>query len=348
MNITDILKQKIEADGPVDMGTFMSLCLSHPEHGYYMTRDPFGVDGDFTTAPEISQLFGEVLGAWAADRWMQLGSPAEFVLLECGPGRGTLMSDLLRATKKVEGFHEAAKIHLMEISPVLKEKQHEALGDYFPVWISALDEIPQDLPVIMIANEFLDALPIRQLRKAKDRWAERVVGLHKGEFILGHKGIFDALVPEGFKQAREGSVLEISPAREAFVKDAESLMRKNGGACVLIDYGHAKTELSDTLQAVKGHEKIEVLEHMGEADLTSHVDFEPLLKLFSERAAIRTQGAFFRMLGVELRATKLGMFNPERKDDVDGQVRRLIGSGKGEMGELFKVLEAFYEVPEEF
>ncbi|HEU4838358.1 MAG TPA: SAM-dependent methyltransferase, partial [Micavibrio sp.] len=175
--LSDIIRDYICRNGPMTVGRYMEICLSHPEHGYYMTRDPFGVAGDFTTAPEISQLFGEMIGAWLADLWIKMGSPTQLSLVECGPGRGTLMADIMRATKNVSGFHDAAKIYLMEMSPALKDIQKQKLEAYDTRWIDDLGQLPALIPVLLVANEFLDALPVRQLMRVNGSWKERGVSI---------------------------------------------------------------------------------------------------------------------------------------------------------------------------
>ena len=213
----------------MDLGEYMALCLAHPEHGYYMTRDPFGKGGDFTTAPEISQLFGEMIGVWLADVWAQMGSPSEFTLLECGPGRGTLMADILRATKKVSGFHEAAKVHLMEISPVLIESQRANLAGYDTRWISDLTQLDSTSPVLVVANEFLDALPVRQLERRGADIFERVVSLlPDGSLGMSLKPIDGSIAPYIRSVGGDG-IIEISPVLNQFVRSIANLLKKQKG-----------------------------------------------------------------------------------------------------------------------
>ena len=318
-----VLKQKIERDGPMDVATFMSLALGHPEHGYYMKHDPFGLAGDFTTAPEVSQLFGEMIGVWVADVWGQMGSPARFILLECGPGRGTLMADILRATKTVTGFHEAAEIHLLEMSAVLRARQSEALRGYDPHWHDDLSSVPDDAPIIVIGNEFLDALPFHQFVKTDLGRVERRIALKDGVFVF---------------MPKDGVVVEASPQREEFIKGIASRLKAQSGAALFIDYGHLKSGQGDTFQAVKGHEYVDMLSHIGDADLTSHVDFEALQKVIDvQGVATATQGDFLKALGVEVRAQIL-MKNAmlSQAQDVEKGLHRLVDSDQ--MGELFKVL----------
>ena len=334
-----IVKRHIAAQGPMDIGAFMSLALSHPEHGYYMKQDPFGAAGDFTTAPEVSQMFGEMLGAWAADLWMQMGAPARFIFLECGPGRGTLMRDMLRGGGVAPGFTEAAEVHLMEISPALQAKQAETLAGFNPQWHEGLESVPDDVPIIMVGNEFLDALPFRQFEKTESGWQERVVVDEDGLNIV-LKPVPAAMlvhIPQAFQDAKEGSVYEFSLPREAFVNALAERFKVQGGMGLFIDYGHARSGLGDTFQALYKHEYCGVLEHIGDADLTSHVDFEALVRgLDVPVYGPRTQGAFLKALGIAQRAAMLAGSNPSEDEAITGQLERLTGAD--EMGTLFKVL----------
>jgi NADH dehydrogenase [ubiquinone] 1 alpha subcomplex assembly factor 7 len=277
------LIRDIRSYGPMDIGQFMGYALGHPDYGYYMTRDPLGVAGDFTTAPEISQMFGEMIGLWAADCWIQAGRPDPFILLECGPGRGTLMADALRAASKVEGFAAAKRLILQEISPVLRQKQQAALENHAPAWISDLSELSKEYPIIMIGNEFIDALPIRQLCFQKSQWHERAVGIDAEERLI--LGLLPApetlvhLVPSAFRQGQEGVIYEVSPARDRFVEETSRMIARCGGAALWIDYGHGYSGAGDTLQAVRSHRFVPWLESPGEVDITSHVDFQRLRDL---------------------------------------------------------------------
>ena len=318
-----LLKMQIAAHGPMDVGQFMAQALGHPKNGYYMKKDPFGADGDFTTAPEISQMFGEVIGAWAADVWAQLGRPAKFILLECGPGRGTLMADMMRATQSVEGFHQACQIRLLEMSPVLKEAQAKALKDYKPRWHTSLDNLSIDCPVIAIANEFLDALPIRQMENTSHGWIERLISYsaEKGFHFTGGTG----------------EIFESAPAREEFVHLLCGRIKAHSGAALFIDYGHVKSAPGDTLQAVYRHEFVSVFENIGDADITSHVDFEAVAR----HAGIDVygpveQGAFLKAIGIEKRAQYLEGRPKAKKDEIEKALHRLTHSDQ--MGSLFKAI----------
>ena len=326
------LKEIIERNGPISVETFMGLVTAH----YYSTRDPFGAKADFTTAPEISQMFGEMIGVFAADAWIKMGSPASFTLLECGPGRGTLMADIMRATRHVPGFHEAAKIVLMEISPILRGKQQEALKDYPVEWVTSTDSQilrSSDSPIILIANEFLDALPMQQWIWAEDEWRERAVSFENDQFVLCVLPLHPSQpFPPcmGGRAKGGGDVWEQSPARETFVKKAAELLRARTGVALFIDYGHDVSGCGDTLQAVKDHKFVDVLDHIGEADLTSHVDFDALKKAVSGLVTVHGpvgQGVFLKRLGIELRAQRLNQ--PD-------ELARL--TAPDQMGNLFRVL----------
>lgn len=333
----DFIKALIQKNGPIDIGQFMSLALGHPQLGYYMKQDPFGANGDFTTAPEISQMFGEMIAAWILEVWQQMGTPSPFTLLECGPGRGTLMVDIMRSLKNVPGFHDAAQVHLMEISPVLKQMQGAALASYNPKWHVNLETVP-DQPMIVIANEFLDALPVRQLIKSEKGWDERLVTLAGEEFGYTTRPLpIDIGVV-----AKVGDIFEISPVRSGFVADLVKKMSKNSeGAALLIDYGHAHSGFGDTLQAIKDHKYVSPLEFVGDADLTTHVDFEAVRKAAEGAGAQVTdpveQGAWLRTIGIQHRADTLkAKANEAQKFDIEKALQRLTDSSQ--MGSLFKVI----------
>ncbi len=321
MRLEDTIKQEIQHNGPMDVGAFMARVVAY----YYNSRDPFGEGGDFTTAPEISQIFGELLGAWAADCWTQMGRPSKFMLVECGPGRGTLMVDALRATAKIPGFHEAAQIHLIENSESLKARQRDVLQDFDVSWHDGLEGVPDNAPLILLANEFLDALPIRQFQRADGKWKERVIGVDgAGNFHFG-------LIPTAQPQNIEGDFYETSPACELFVKNTCERLKAQGGAALFIDYGYVEGH-GDTLQAVKNHDYVPVLEQVGEADLTAHVDFAAL-----SEGLVTTQGEFLRALGISQRAAMLKQKATESQaKDIDEAVGRLTSTDQ--MGELFKVM----------
>ena len=341
------LRRLIEAEGPLSVARYMTLCLSHPQYGYYVTRDPLGVAGDFTTAPEISQMFGELIGLWAAAIWQAMGSPPRVLLAELGPGRGTLMADALRAARVVPAFRAAAEVHLVEMSPVLRARQLETLsgGGVSATWHADVAELP-DAPLIVIANEFFDALPVNQAVKTDSGWHERMVGIDaQGRLAFGLAPDpirqFERLLPERLRDAPAGAVFEWRPDH-VLVELCRRLLRF-GGAALVIDYGHAASGFGDTLQAVRRHSFADPLLAPGESDLTSHVDFEAL-----RNAAVHCgagvcgpigQGAFLRGLGIEARAARLrANASAEQAASVDAALARLTGFGPGQMGELFKVL----------
>lgn len=362
--LEEIILAAIKRDGPMDIGRFMDLALAHPQYGYYRKQDPLGRGGDFTTAPEISQMFGEMLGVWAVDTWRKLGAPSECILLECGPGRGTLMADCLRAAKGAPEFLKAAAIHLLETSPVLKEKQAEALKGYDVSWHEDLADLPAGRPVIVIANEFLDALPILQYERAGGTWFERGVEFKKKKFVIARGPLGPRSNPENTAAHKnsglprrlqrlamtnlseeENAIYEISPAREGWMAQLYERLKQSGGAGLFVDYGHGKTAPGDTLQAVYRHKYCGVLEHIGEADLTAHVDFEPLMNLAHEKGlavhGLTEQSAFLRALGIDLRAQRLlHKANPRQAQDIHAALQRL--TDPGQMGALFKVMGVSY------
>lgn len=341
-----ILKAEIEDTGPLSVARYMELALGHAEHGYYMKQDPFGEDGDFITSPEITQMFGEMLGLWACVVWQGMGSPDPVNLVELGPGRGTLMADALRATYMADDFDEAMRIWLVETSPALREAQRKAIvrSLMMPAWRDRFDEVGEG-PLIVLGNEFFDALPIRQYVKTAEGWRERLVGLNAAgdglAFELSGEPAQDGAVPEHLRDAEEGAVFEDqSISRQIMTQIAERVV-KFGGAALFFDYGHVETAVGETLQALKNHEYADVLADPGNQDLTAHVDFAALAE--AARAAGADvlgpvpQGAFLERLGMRQRADAL-MLNatPEQVQEIDGAYARL--THDDQMGELFKVI----------
>ena len=304
------IRDRIKADGPISVETYMEACNGY----YYATRDPFGAAGDFTTAPEISQMFGEIVGAAIVDCWKRSGAPADAIYAELGPGRGTLAGDALRVLRPA-GFVGA--VHFVETSPVLRDAQALTIAD--AQWHDAIDDLP-DAPLLLVANEFLDALPIRQWVDG----AERRVTVAAG----------------GLAFDRDGEIVETSPARDEAVAAIARRLVRNGGVALLIDYGHAKSAPGDTLQAVRRHTFAPVLANPGEQDLTAHVDFEAVGRAAEHAGAsvtpVLTQGEWLKRLGIEARAAALSSSNPARSDDIRSALHRL--TAPGEMGELFKVI----------
>lgn len=341
------LKHRIERDGPISVAEFMSLALGHREHGYYIKQDPFGAAGDFITAPEISQCFGELIGIWAVAVWEQAGAPAPVNFVELGPGRGTLMADALRAAAQRPAFLQSVHVHLVETSPVLREAQSKSLSNsglaQQPVWHDTLATVPSG-PAIIIANEFFDALPIRQIVATSAGWRERLVGLVDGQLrFLADAGTPDMspLVPTRLRNAAHpGDLFEYCPAAIAAIDDMAQRINADGLAALFFDYGHVQSALGDTFQAVHHHEPVDVLSTPGDVDLTAHVDFEALVTSagrFAQCHGPIAQGDFLRRLGIEIRRDVLAAkAAPQQADLVRSGVHRL--TAEQEMGTLVKVL----------
>jgi NADH dehydrogenase [ubiquinone] 1 alpha subcomplex assembly factor 7 len=336
------LRRMIALDGPMPVARYMALCLSHPAHGYYITRDPLGAAGDFTTAPEISQMFGELIGLWAIEVWASMGSPSPLRFVELGPGRGTLMADALRAARLRPAFLEALEVDLVETSPVLRAQQRRRLGHSAvpTTWRAQLAEVP-DGPAIVLANEFFDALPVRQFVSTESGWCERLVGLgSEGELVVGLSPHPEASLT---MSAPPGAVLELPEAGLELVAHLAERLEARGGAALIIDYGHVGRAFGDTLQAVKGHAYAGPLAAPGEADLSTHVDFAKLAAAARAKGAKAygpiPQGAFLRALGIEARAAALKRrATRAQAEAIEAALRRLTGSAPNEMGELFKVM----------
>lgn len=323
-----IIAARIGRDGPMRLDDYMRLCLMHPQHGYYATRDPFGAAGDFVTAPEISQIFGELAGLALAQAWLDQGRPAPFTLAELGPGRGTLMADMLRATKAVPGFHDAARVTLVETSAHLRDLQRGLLGEIHHLDHAA--DLPE-APLFLIANEFFDALPIRQFQRVEGGWAERMVTVSGGGLSL-------ALAPPIARppEAPLGEIAEDCAEALPVIEAAATRIARHGGAAIVIDYGTWDGR-GDSLQALRRHAPDGILAHPGEADLTAHVDFAPLaaaaMRAGAAASAPETQGDWLRALGIEARAARLAAAG-----DAGAilAARRL--TAPDEMGRLFKVM----------
>ena len=337
--LRDILTARIAATGPITLADYMAECLLHPRHGYYTTRDPFGAAGDFTTAPEISQMFGELLGLCLAQVWLDQGQPAAFVLAELGPGRGTLMADVLRATKAVPGFHEALRLCLVEVSPVLRARQAQALAGYRPQWFEAVQDLP-DGPLYLLANEFFDALPIRQFQRSGSGWRERMVGLAGQSlgFGLGPE-VRVAALDLRLAEVSAGELVEHCPAAGPIVQEISTRISQAGGVALIVDYG-GWTSQGDTFQALKSNAYTDPLAEPGQADLTAHVDFAALATASSLAHAYATQGTFLLRLGIAARSARLarGLTGAALQSHL-AATRRL--TDDGEMGTLFKVLALY-------
>jgi SAM-dependent MidA family methyltransferase len=340
------LRKLIKSSGPMPVWRYMALCLTHPRHGYYAARDPLGREGDFTTAPEISQMFGELLGLWVASVWKAIGSPPVLRLIELGPGRGTMMADALRALRVLPPLYQSLSVHLVEINPVLRDKQKSTLtGVRNIAWHERLDEVP-DGPSVILANEYFDVLPIHQVVKREAGWHERVVEIDgNGELVFGTAAEptprFEALLPPLVRAAPVGAVFEWRP--DAEIMRIATRVRDQGGAALIIDYGHLRSDVGDTFQAIARHSFTDPLKNPGQADITAHVDFQALARAAEDLGAQVhgpvPQGDFLKRLGIETRAvTLMAKTTPEISEDISGALKRLIGGGRGGMGSMFKVL----------
>lgn len=321
------LAKLIAAEGPLPVDRYMALCLHDPDEGYYATRPALGAAGDFITAPLVSQMFGELIGAWVLDLWDQMGRPAPWRLVEIGPGDGTLMSDLQRVLAARPQALANLEITLVETSAPLRAAQAARLTGVN--WRSSLAEIPADAPTILIGNEFLDCLPIRQFVRHDGAWRERRVGWADGAltYVAGDP------VPCA-AEAPEGAVRETCPALAEVARQVDALLGPAGGAALFIDYGRDRPGFGDTLQALKGHTKIEALTQPGEADLTAHVDFPAFLTASRLETALAPQRDFLLRLGLRERAQRLAKASPDRIAVLERQVERLISPDQ--MGLLFK------------
>src|SRR5262245_20825827 len=332
-----LLRDHIRREGPLRLDTYMQMCLADPNHGYWSKAQPIGAAGDFITAPEISQVFGEIIGLWAATTWQRMGEPAVLRLIELGPGRGTLMADALRAAAVLGPFLAAVRVHLIEISPALRRSQQRALASagVAVCWHATLATVPPG-PAILIGNEFLDALPIRQFVFGEGGWRERTVVLDCGgalQFGLGQVVAF-----QGHAPPRPGDVAEIRTGEDVVLADLKA--RSDAVVAAFIDYGPARAGYGDTLQAVRRHPYVDPLSAPGGSDITAHVQFGP----FAEKARAlglaadgpMTQAEFFGRLGMVERAARLMAASPAGAGQIEGAVQRLLAPTG--MGSQFKVL----------
>lgn len=335
----------IAENGNISIAQYMYMCLAHPKYGYYMQKNPLADDkkNNFITAPQISQMFGEIIGAWTIYMWQSIGEPNPVAIVELGPGNGTMMKDICRIADVDKKFKNAMEIHLVEISPSLQEKQKKILENVKEsiAWHENSQTLPK-IPTIVVANEMLDALPIRQWIKGEKEWVERAVGINeKGnmEFCTRPAKIDKQYMPK--ENEKLGIVFETSPAREAVVENIAQHLMENIGAALWVDYGHWESEFSDTLQAIKNHKKINVMENIGEADITSHVDFQPLMQIAKktgcEIIVKKTQGEFLKEMGIYQRAEKLCEGKSQKeKETIQRTLHRL--TDEKQMGKLFKVM----------
>lgn len=336
----------IATAGAMPVWRYMQLCLTHPRYGYYIAHDPLGREGDFITAPEVSQMFGELIGLWAASVWREMGSPPALHLIELGPGRGTMMADALRALRVLPPLYQVLSVHLVEINPVLRDKQRETLVGLRNVhWHTSLDDVPRG-PSIILANEYFDVLPIHQMVKRNDGWHERTVELDAaGKLMFGVAPEpvpqFDVLLPSLVRAAPVGAIFEWRPDSE--IMALATRLRETRGAALIIDYGHVRSDAGDTLQAIARHSFADPLQNAGEADVTAHVDFQALARAAEDVGACVhgpvTQGEFLQRLGIDARANSLmAKASEEVAEGIRTAKARLIGGGRGGMGAMFKVL----------
>jgi NADH dehydrogenase [ubiquinone] 1 alpha subcomplex assembly factor 7 len=339
------IRRRIAAAGPMPVGEYMALCLTDPEHGYYTTRNPIGLRGDFITAPEISQMFGELIGLWMAAVWKQMGAPENIRVIELGPGRGTMMRDALRAVQVMPAFLDAVVLHLVEISPTLEATQERTLEHLsIPMfWHPALEDVPKG-PAIVVANEFFDALPINQAVKIEHRWHERQIEIDSNgnlAFTIAPNPIahFDMLLPAAIREASEQSIFEWRD--DTVAMQLGRRIADGVGAALVIDYGHTASAVGETLQAAGQHAYADPLTAPGQIDLTAHVDFQALARAVEAMGANGfgpiEQSQFLRRLGIETRAAALkAKASSAAAAEVDLSVARLIGHGRTGMGALFK------------
>lgn len=345
MSLSQRISQRILSDGPISLAEFMDAALSDPEFGYYMTKEPFGVGGDFITAPEISQIFGELIGLWCAALWLQLDSPSSFHLVELGPGRGTLMADALRATKTVPGFQQSVHVHLVEMSPKLQQVQQKTLGnsDHTIKWHRHIEDVPHGVTIV-IANEFFDALPIRQFIQTEAGWCERLVSVNSDqqfEFSVSPHATEETEIPAQLVDAALGSLVEVCQPAQEITKTLSERIQKCGGAALIIDYGYLKPAIGETLQAVSDHRFADVLKNPGEQDLTAHVNFSSLADAARQQGAEvfapLTQAQFLYGMGLKSRLARLtNATTPTQTHDIKTAATRLTAADQ--MGTLFKVM----------
>ncbi len=344
--LADRLAARIRESGPISVADYMDAALADPELGYYRKRDPLGAAGDFTTAPEISQMFGELIGLWCVDTWQKMDRPNPFDWVELGPGRGTLMADAVRAAGVLPDFQEDARLILVETSPALRGRQRATLATapITPTWADSFDTTGE-APLLLIANEFLDALPIRQFEMTGDGWRERLVALDGDtgfRFTSGDAPMEDE-IPQRLRDAPTGAIFETCPAARDLAIAIAGRITRAGGAALFIDYGHPVAAHGDTLQAVKDHAYHPVLTDTGDCDITAHVDFDALGEA-ARSAGARvlgpvTQGRFLVDIGIERRAMSLaGNADTRQAADIARALRRLTGLQSDAMGRLFKVL----------
>jgi NADH dehydrogenase [ubiquinone] 1 alpha subcomplex assembly factor 7 len=352
-NLAARIARRIRREGPLSLAAYMAIALHDPEAGYYARRDPLGAAGDFVTAPEISQIFGELIGACVVDFWRGIGRPDPVILAELGPGRGTLMADLLRVSRAAPEFRPAPRLHLVEASPVLRQAQQRRLAaaapDLSPCFTDGIDALP-DGPLLLVANEFLDALPIRQLVRGRNGWGERLVGIDNATAAGSERLVFVTgpgspalalLVPPGLRDSPSGAVVEICPAAAALVASLGERLARFPGMALFIDYGYFPSRPGATLAALRRHRAASILDMPGEADLSAHVDFAAFAEAAAASGAVShgpvPQRNFLLALGAEARHRALARrADPARLAALESGLARLIDPAG--MGNLFKVL----------
>lgn len=336
-DLKSLLLERIAAEGPLSLADYMATCLMHPDHGYYTGRDPLGAQGDFTTAPEISQMFGEMIGLSLAQSWLDQGAPSPFTLAELGPGRGTLMADILRVGRQVPGFREAAEVVMVELSPILLDRQKAALAGHRVRWIDQVGGLPEG-PLWCVANEFFDALPIRQFQRADTGWCERRVGVRDGALVLGLAGEApQEALAHRLEDTKAGDIVELCPALPGIVSEIGERIDRHGGAALFVDYGDWRS-LGDTFQALEGHHRTDPFANPGQADLTAHVDFEAIARATPcDHTRLSTQGVFLERLGITARAQALAVKMQGAQLEAHIAAHRRLTHPE-EMGTLFKVL----------
>jgi NADH dehydrogenase [ubiquinone] 1 alpha subcomplex assembly factor 7 len=329
--LSAIFERLIGHSGPISVAHYMAESNAR----YYASKDPFGEDGDFITAPEISQMFGELIGLWLADMWIRAGREEPVHYIELGPGRGTLARDAMASAKR---YGLTPRVHFVETSTQLKDIQLGTMPG--AIWHDDLSTVPYNGPILLVANEFLDALPVRQMVKTPDGWRERMVGFQDGRFVpvAGHMPM-DPAVPEARRNAPDGTIIETCPGAAAIMYEVAGRLVEQGGAALFIDYGSDVVRDGSTLQAVRSHRKVDPFAMPGEVDLTAHVDFASLAPVVESRGCrwlgTVPQGRWLRALGIEARAEALAQFAPQHAAAIRSATDRLIG--EGQMGLLFKV-----------
>jgi len=343
MSLTDLLTKKIKEKGPISVSEYMEEALTNEEHGYYIKNDPIGAKGDYITAPEVSQIFGELIGAWCLDTWQKMGSPKDCVLVELGPGRGTMMKDIIRSSKNIKEFHNAISVCLVEASPSMRKIQRQTLKEEQEgldiKWYNDIEKLPKK-PMILVANEFFDALPIKQYIMRKGGFRENLVSIDANDkFSFVTSSVLEKELPK----KRIGTVLEVSPASHQIMEQITKRIESNGGAGLIIDYGYKTTVGGNTLQSVKGHDFANVLETPGEADITAHVDFKSLRQTVAKNKNISvypiiSQSKFLNNICLRTRLKYLlrNCKNEKQAMELKSAVERL--TSHEQMGKLFKVM----------